>query len=272
MVQQDWSSPLQPACLSQITIMGLEPRVQLDVAGRSENLLVDPGATYTALTSYSGDFSHAYTILSATEKTITKRFTQVLLCYWDGQIFSHQFLRCFLSVLLHYWEEMFPCLWNLAAIAILIRADKFSRSVMPNYSWSHGLQHASHILCPSLTLKGYANSSPLSRWCHPTISSCVIPFSSWLQSFPASGSFQISQVFRSGGQSIGVSASTSVLPKNIQDWSPLGLTGWISLQSKGLSRIFSNNTVQSINFLVLHFLYSPILTSIHDYWKNHSLD
>ena len=98
------------------------------------------------------------------------------------------------------------------------------------------------------------------------------PFSSHLQSFPASGSFPMSQFFASGGQSIWVSASTSVLPMNIQDWFPLGWLGWISLLPKGLSRVFSNTTVQSINTLVLSFLYSPTLTSIHDYWKNHSFD
>ena len=98
------------------------------------------------------------------------------------------------------------------------------------------------------------------------------PFSSCPQSFPASGSFQISQLFASGGQSIRVSASTSVLPMNTQDWSPLGWTGWISLQSKGLSRVFSNTTVQKINSSVLSFLHSPTLTSTHDHWKNHSLD
>ena len=92
------------------------------------------------------------------------------------------------------------------------------------------------------------------------------------QSFPASGSFPMSQLFTSGGQRIGASASASVLPTNTQDWCPLGWTSWISLQSKGLSRIFSNTTVQSINSLALSFLYSPTLTSIHDYWKNHSFD
>ena len=92
------------------------------------------------------------------------------------------------------------------------------------------------------------NSCPLSWWCHPTISSSVVPFSSHFQSFPASGSFQMSQLFPSGGQSIGISASTSVLPMNTQDWSPLGWTGWISLQSKGLSRVFSNTTVQKHQF------------------------
>ena len=102
--------------------------------------------------------------------------------------------------------------------------------------------------CPSTTPRVYSNSCPLSRWCHPTISSSIIPFSSCLQSFPASGSFQMSQFFASGGQSIGVSASASVLPRNIQDWSPLGWTGWISLQSKGLSKVFSNTTVQKHQF------------------------
>ena len=94
----------------------------------------------------------------------------------------------------------------------------------------------------------HPNPCPSSWWCHPTISSSVVPFSSCLQSFPASGSFPVSQLFASGGQSIGVSASTSVLPMNTQDWSPLGWTGWISLQSKGLSRIFSNTTVQNHQF------------------------
>ena len=98
-------------------------------------------------------------------------------------------------------------------------------------------------------LRVHPNPCPLSRWYHPTISSSVIPFSSCPQSFPASGSFQMSQLFASGGQSIGVSASKSVLPMNTQDWSPLGWTGWISLQCKGLSRVFSNTTVQKHQFL-----------------------
>ena len=105
----------------------------------------------------------------------------------------------------------------------------------------HGLQHA-RLPCPSPTPGACSNSCPSSRWCHATISSSVVPFSSCLQSFPALGSSPVSQFFASGGQSIGVSASASVLPKNTQDWSPLGLTGWISLQSKGLSRVFSNTT------------------------------
>ena len=114
--------------------------------------------------------------------------------------------------------------------------------------WSRGLQHA-RLPCPSPTPGASSNSCPLSQWCHPTISSSVIPFSSRLQSFPASGSFQMSQFFVSGGQSIGVSASASVLPMNMQDWSPLEWTGWISLQSKGLSRVFFNTTVQKLSIL-----------------------
>ena len=102
--------------------------------------------------------------------------------------------------------------------------------------------------CPSPTPRVYSNSFPLSQWLHPTISSSVVPFSSCPQSLPASGSFQMSQFFSSDGQSIGVSASTSVLPMNTQDWSPLGWIGWISLLSKGLSRVFSSITVQKHQF------------------------
>ena len=135
----------------------------------------------------------------------------------------------------------------------------------------HGLQHV-RLPCPSPTPGVYPNSCPSSRWCHPTISSSVIPFSSCLQSFPVSGSSPMSQFFASGGQSIGVSASASVLPMNIQDWFPLGWTGWISLPSKGFSRVFSNITVQKHQFLLLSFLYIPTLTSVHEYWKNYNFD
>ena len=116
--------------------------------------------------------------------------------------------------------------------------------------WLRNLSEPQHTRspCPSPTPRVYPNSCPLSRWCHLTISSSVITFSSWLQSFPTPGSFQMSQLFASGGQNTGVSASVSVLPTNIQDWSPLGWTGWISLQSKGLSRVFSNTTVQKHQF------------------------
>ena len=116
-----------------------------------------------------------------------------------------------------------------------VSSVQFNRSVVSDSLWPHGLQHA-RPSCPSPTLGVYSNVCPLSRWCHPTISSSVIPFSFHLQSFPASESLQMSQFFASGGQSIGVLASASVLPMNIQDWFPLGWTGWTSLQSKGLSR------------------------------------
>ena len=123
--------------------------------------------------------------------------------------------------------------------------SQFSHSVMSDALWPHGLQH-SRLPCPSATPRAYSNSCRLSRW-DPTISSSVMPFSSCLQSFPPSGSFPVSQLFASGGQSIGVSASASVIPMNIQDWFPLGWTGLI-LQSKGLSRVFSNTTVQKHKF------------------------
>ena len=113
--------------------------------------------------------------------------------------------------------------------------------------WPHESQHA-RPPCPSPTPRVYPNSCPLSQWCHPAISSSVVPFSSCPQSLPASGSFPMSQLFTWGGQSIGVSASASVHPMNTQDWPPLGWTGWISLQSKGLSRVFSNTTVQKHQF------------------------
>ena len=123
----------------------------------------------------------------------------------------------------------------------------FSHSVMSNSLWPHELQHT-RPPCPSPTPGIHPNSCPLSRWCHPAISSSVIPFSSCSQSLPASESFPMSQLFAWGGQSTGVSASASVLPKNTQDWSPLEWTGWISLQSTGLSRVFSNTTVQKHHF------------------------
>ena len=145
----------------------------------------------------------------------------------------------------------------------------FSCSVVSDSLRPHRLQHVK-LPCPLLSSRVCLR--PLSRWCHPTISSSVAPFSSCLQSFPASGSFQMSRLFTSGGRSIGASASASVLLMNIQDWFPLRLAGLISLLSKGLSRAFSSTTVRNINSLALSFLYSPAITSIHDYWKHHSFD
>ena len=137
---------------------------------------------------------------------------------------------------------------------------------MSDSLWPNGLQHT-RLPCPSPTPGAYSNSCPLIRWCHSTILSSVIPFSSCLQSFPASGSFKMSQFFASSGQSFGLSASASVLPMDIQDWFPLEWTGWIALQCKGLSRVFSNTAVQKHQFFCAQLSISPTLTSIHDYWK-----
>ena len=141
--------------------------------------------------------------------------------------------------------------------------------VMSDILQPHGQQHT-RLPCPSPTPGVHPNSCASSQWCHPAISSSVVPFSSCLQSFPASGSFQMSQLFASGGQSIGALVSASVLPMNIQDWFHLGLTDLISLLSKGLSR--ATPQFKSINSSVLSFLYGPTFTSIHDYWKNHNFD
>ena len=138
---------------------------------------------------------------------------------------------------------------------------QFSLSVLSDSLWPHESQHA-RPLCPSPTPRVHPNSCASSRWCHPTISSSVVPFSSCPQSLPASGSFPMSQLVAWGGQSIGVSASTSVLPMNTQDWSPSEWTGWISLQSKGLSRVFSNTTVQKHQFFGTQ-LSSPSNSHIH---------
>ena len=148
---------------------------------------------------------------------------------------------------------------------------QFSLSVVSDSLWPHGLQHA-RFPCLSTTPRAYSNSCPLSQWCHPTTSSSVVPFSSHLQSFPATGSFPMSQFFPSGGQSIGISALVSVLPKNVQDWFPLGWTGWISLLSRDSQESSPTPHFKSINTSALSFLYSPTLTSIHVYWRNHSLD
>ena len=146
---------------------------------------------------------------------------------------------------------------------------QFSLSVVSDSLRPHGLQQA-RPPCPSPAPRAYSNSCPSSWWCHPTISSSVVPFSSHLQSFP--GSFQMSQFFKSGGQSIGVSASASVLPMNIQDSSPLGLTGWISCCPRDSQEFSPTPQFKSISSSVLSFLYGPTLTSKHDYWKNHSFD
>ena len=144
---------------------------------------------------------------------------------------------------LFYTPALAGCFFTTSAPWEALSSVQFSLSVISYTLWPQGLQHA-RLPCPSPTPEAYSNSCPSSRWCHPNISSSVDPFSSHPQSFPASGSFQMNQFFASHGQSIRVSASASVLPMNIQDWFPLELTGLISLQSKGLSRVFSNITVQ----------------------------
>ena len=158
--------------------------------------------------------------------------------------------------------------WDVANVTEEV--NWICRSVVSDSLRPHEPQHA-RPPCPSPSPRVHQNPCPLCRWFHPTISSSVVPFSSCPQSFPASGSFQMSQLFTSGGQSIGVSASASVPSMYTQDWSHLGWTGWLSLQSKGLSRVFSNTTVQSINSSVLSFLCNPTLTFIHDYWKTIAL-
>ena len=162
-------------------------------------------------------------------------------------------------MVLPFWIFHFSLIRE-ANIKQIITSVQFSCSVVSDSLWPHEPQHA-RPPCPSPTPRVHPNPSPLSWWCHPTISS-VVPFSSRPQSFPASEPFQMSQLFASGSQSIGVSASTSVLPMNTQDWSPLSWTGLISLLSKGLSRVFSNTTVQKHHFFSAQLSYSPTLTSI----------
>ena len=156
-------------------------------------------------------------------------------------------------------------------IPVKFTSVQFSRSVVSDSLRRHESQHA-RPPCPSPTPGVYPNSCPSSRWCHPTISFSVVPFSSCLQSLPASGSFPMSQLFTWGGQSIGVSALASVLPMNTKDWFPLGWTGWISLESRDFQESPPTPQFKSINSSILSPLYSPTLTSIHDHWKNHSLD
>ena len=180
---------------------------------------------------------------------------------WRGQLnleITHFLFFSWYTCSLGYSSRKSWCNWLMTlsslpsfhshlTISTLSLSVQFSRSVMSDSLWPHELQHA-RPPCPSPTPGVHPNSCPSSWWCHPAITSSVIPFSSCPQSLPASGSFPMSQLFTWGGQSIGVSASASVLLMNTQDWSPLGWTGWISLQSKGLARVFSNTTVQKHQF------------------------
>ena len=158
--------------------------------------------------------------------------------------------------------------FNLPNSMMFTSSVQFSCSVVSDSLQPHRMKHV-RPPCPSPTPGACSNYCPSSQWCHPTISSSVIPFSSHLQSFPASGSFLMSQFFTSGGQSIG--ASALYLPMNIQDWFPLGWTGFISLQSRDSQESSPTSQFKSINSSVLNFPF-PTLTSIHDYWKNHSFD
>ena len=178
---------------------------------------------------------------------------------------------CFWNV---NWRQLACRVIPLGALSFLewvtLHSVQFSCSVMFDSAtpWTAACRASLSITNSRSLLKLMSIESVI----HPTISSSVVPFSSCLQSSPASGSFPMNQLFTSNGQSIGASASASVLPMNIQDCFPLRLTGWISLLSKRLSRIFSNTTAQKYQLFRFSFLYSPTLTSIHDYWKNHSFD
>ena len=193
-------------------------------------------------------------------------FFHLFLSYLPVSLGTHVYL---LSSFSHVW--LFATLWTLdrppgSSFHGILQARILEEVAMP----SHGLQH-SRLPCPSSSPRICSNSCPLSQWCHPTVSSSVVPFSSCLRSSPELGSFPMSQLFASSGQSIGASTSTSILPMNIQDWFPLGLTGWISFLSKGLSRVFSSTIVrrhrffeffQDINSSALNVLYSPTI-NIH---------
>ena len=150
-----------------------------------------------------------------------------------------------------YHVKMLVFLQRSSHVIYLISSAQFSHSVVSDSLWPHELQNT-RPPCPSPTPGVHSNSRPLSRWCHPAISSSVVPFSSCPQSLPASESFPMSQLFAWGGQSTGISALASFLPKNTQGWSPLEWTGCISLQSKELSRVFSNTTVQEHQFFSAH--------------------
>ena len=169
------------------------------------------------------------------------------------------------------WQVVSLPLSHQGSPIFIFSSVRFSCSVMSNALWPHESQLA-RPPCPPLTTRVHPNSCASSRWWHPAISSSVVPFYICPQSLPASGSFPMSQLFTWGGQSNGVSALASFLPMNIQDWPPLGWTGWISLQSEGSQESSPTPQFKRINSSVLSFLHSPTLTSIHDHWKNHSLD
>ena len=187
------------------------------------------------------------------------------------EICHHNELQKLLQMFNIQFSIQFSALWIQDMLKFYLSSFQFSRSIMSDPLWPHKSQHT-RLPCPSPTPRVHSNSCPSSWWCHPAISSSIISFSSCSQSLPVSGSLPMSQIFAWGGQNIGVSASASVIPMNTQDWSPLGLPGWISLQSKGLSSVFSNTTVQK------HQCFRAELSSqsnshiTHDHWKSHNLD
>ena len=209
-----------------------------------------------------GQGLEAKTYKCAKEKYLTSIFSSlgnIDLIMWECTRFSDNYESIYCRNIsmksFHVWRENYMHLmsWQesrkiwVCELCVKNKWLLFSCSIMSNSLWPHGLQQA-RSPCPSPPPRACSDSCPLSLWCHPTISSSVVPFFSCLQSFPASGSFPMSQFFTSGGQSTGVSVSASVLPMNIQNWFPLGLTRLIFLQSKGLSRVFSNTTVQKHQF------------------------
>ena len=190
-------------------------------------------------------------------RTLTPSILNIIICMCKSLCVTHIWIRWVLSCL----SSFFMCAHS---------SVQFSLSVVSYSLWPHELQHA-RVPCPSPTPRAYSNLCSLSQWCDPTISSSVIPFSSHLQSFPASGSFPMSQFFASGGQRIGVSTSASVLPMNIQDWFPLRLAG-SPCSPRDSQECSSTPQFKSINSSELSFLYGRTLTCVHDHWKNHSFD
>ena len=195
-------------------------------------------------------------------------------CVWHVNVIYQVSLAALHHFATKIWDHVSPFTfasidntWILASpleLFLKIELVQFSRSVMSDSLRPHELQHA-RPPCPSPTPEGHSNSCPLSRWCYPAISSSVVPLASCLQSLPAIRVFSNESVLGIGEQSIGVSAATLVFPMNIQDWFSLGWTGWISLQSKGLSRVFFNTTVQKHQFFGAQLSLRPTLTPIHDY-------
>ena len=270
--------------LYEISISNEEPQVVPDMTGKKIDFLIDTGHTYTLLISHVGHFSSkSCTVTGVNGKPCTHYIIGRLTCQFEQCLISHVFLvvpqcptslleRAFLrslGAILQLWGSKQPLIlmltkrdWteeqgpipSLILQGVQFSSIQFSRSDVSYSLCPHELQHA-RLPCPLPTPGVHPDSCPSRQWCHPAISSSVVPFSSCPQSLPSSESFSISQLFAWGGQTTGVSALASFLPKNTQDWSPLERTGWISLQFKRLSRVFSNTTVQR------HQFFGPQLSS-----------